>query len=115
MRKIRGSRAVRWCSESRLEGTHRVEGILAMSGPNVRSGERLDANIVDIAPTALAALGLRVPIDMEGRVLREAFTVEPTIELEPPVKKVVEEYADVYSEEDRKALEERLSDLGYLE
>ena len=115
MRKIRGSRAVRWCSESRLEGTHRVEGILAMGGPNVRSGERLDANIVDIAPTALAALGLRVPIDMEGRVLREMFTVEPTIELEPPVKKVVEEYADVYSEEDRKALEERLSDLGYLE
>ena len=115
VRKIRGYRPVRWCSEARLEGTHRVEGILALGGPNVRHGERLEANIVDITPTALAALGLRVPVDMEGRVLCEAFTSEPVIEREPPVKKVAEERAEVYTEAERKVLEERLADLGYLE
>ena len=57
VRKIRGRQAVRWCGLSRLEGTHRQEGVLAIRGPNVRRGVRLDANIVDITPTALAGLG----------------------------------------------------------
>ncbi len=115
VRRIRGRQPVRWLSEDRLEGTHRVEGILALAGPNVRRGERVEGNIVDVAPTVLAALGLRVPVDMQGRVLREAFMIEPTVEREPPVKKVVEEHAEVYSEEDKRILEKRLSDLGYLE
>lgn len=115
VRKIRGRQPVRWCSPSRLEGTHRVEGILALSGPQVRAGQRLDANIVDVTPTALAMLGLRVPVDMEGRVLREAFVVEPVVEREPPIRKVLEEHGEVYSEEERRVLERRLSDLGYLE
>lgn len=115
VRKIRGSQTVRWCSEDRLEGTHRIEGILAMGGPGIRSGQRTSAHIVDITPTLLASLGLRVPVDMEGRVLNDVFTTPPTIELEPPVKKKVEEHTEVYSEQDRRILEKRLSDLGYLE
>jgi predicted AlkP superfamily phosphohydrolase/phosphomutase len=115
VRKIRGRQPVRWCSPGRLEGTHRVEGVLALGGSQVRAGERLDANIVDITPTALAMLGLRVPVDMEGRVLREAFVTEPVVEREPPIRKALEEHGEVYSEEDRRVLERRLSDLGYLE
>ena len=115
VRKIRGGKAVRWCDASRLEGTHRVEGILALHGPNVRRGARVDANIVDITPTTLAALGLRVPVDMEGRVIREAFSVEPIVEQEPPVEKVRRVEEEAYTEEDRRVLERRLSDLGYLE
>lgn len=115
VRKIRGGAPVRWCSESRLEGTHRVEGVLALGGPNVRRGQRVRANIVDITPTALAALGLRVPIDMEGRVVKEAFTTDPIVEHEPPIRKALEEHGEVYSEADRRVLEKRLSELGYLE
>ncbi|HOQ99760.1 MAG TPA: hypothetical protein PLJ35_13145, partial [Anaerolineae bacterium] len=69
VRKIRGTRAVRWLPRRRIEGTHRLEGMLAVHGEHVRPGLRLDANIADIAPTVLAGLGLPVPIDMEGRVL----------------------------------------------
>ncbi len=115
VRKIRGRKAVRWCHAARLEGTHRDEGILAMGGPCVRAGVRTEANIIDIAPTILAGLGLRVPIDMEGRVIREAFTSEPVIEREPPLKKAAEEQLEAFSEDDRKILEKRLSELGYLE
>jgi len=115
VRKIRGRRPVRWCPPGRLEGTHRDEGILALGGKGVRGGLRTEANIVDIAPTVLAALGLRVPVDMEGRVIREAFVREPVIEREPPLKKVLEEQVEVYSDADRRILEQRLSDLGYLE
>ncbi len=115
VRKIRGMKPVRWCSLSRLEGTHRVEGVLAFGGPSVRAGTRVDANIVDITPTALAAMGLRVPVDMEGQVLRDVFTTEPVVEQEPPLQKDTEEAQEVYSEDDRRVLEKRLSDLGYLE
>lgn len=115
VRKIRGRQPVRWCSVRRLEGTHRAEGVFAMRGPKVRRGERLDANIVDLTPTALAALGMRVPVDMEGRVLSEAFVTQPMVEREPPIRKALEEHGEVYSEEDRKVLEKRLSELGYLE
>ncbi len=115
VRKIRGGKAVRWCSEKRLEGTHRVEGILAMGGPGVRQSERVDANIVDITPTVLASLGLRVPLDMEGQVIRDAFVEDLVVESEPPVKKAAEDREEVYSDDDKKLLEKRLSDLGYLE
>jgi predicted AlkP superfamily phosphohydrolase/phosphomutase len=115
VRKIRGSRAVRWCSERRLEGTHREEGVFAIGGPNVKSGMRMVADIVDLPATLLAALGLRVPGDMEGRVLLEAFDPQPVVEREPPVRKVLERSAEVYSEEEKRLLEKRLSELGYLE
>lgn len=115
VRKIRGTEAVRWCSEARLEGTHRLEGVFALGGPNVRRGTRLDANIVDLTPTSLAALGLPVPVDMEGAVLSSAFTTPPKIEMEPPVRKIMEQHGEIYSEEEQKILQKRLSELGYLE
>lgn len=115
VRKIRGRSPVRWCSLSRLEGTHRAEGIIALGGASIRRGVRIEGDIIDIAPTVLAALGLSVPVDMEGRVLTEAFTRELVIEREPPIKKLTEDRVEVYSDEDRRILEKRLSELGYLE
>jgi predicted AlkP superfamily phosphohydrolase/phosphomutase len=115
VRKIRGRRPVRWCSESRLEGTHRAEGIVAIGGPGVQPGKRIEGNIIDITPTALAVLGLRVPVDMEGRILNDAFAGKLVVEREPPVEKAAEERAEVYTDAERKMLEKRLAELGYLE
>ncbi len=115
VRKIRGHQPVRWCSQRRLEGTHRAEGIVALAGPGVRRGVTVEGNIVDLTPTTLAALGLRVPLDMEGRVLTEAFERPPIIEREPAVEKAAEEKPEVYSADELEMLEKRLSDLGYLE
>lgn len=115
VRKIRGRRPVRWCSRRRLEGTHRAEGIVAVRGAGVRRGQRIEGNIIDITPTALAVLGLRVPVDMEGEVLNDAFVNKLVVEREPPVEKVAEERPEVYTEEERRMLEKRLSELGYLE
>ncbi len=115
VRRIRGSAAVRWSSDRRMEGTHRVEGILVVNGPNVQAGSTIRATIADIAPTLLAAIGLRVPADMEGRVLRELFSAELGVEYEPPQKIRVGEHEEVFSDEEKEALSRRLSDLGYLE
>lgn len=54
---------------------HREHGILVMSGPGVRQGACLHApTLLDIAPTALALLGLPAGRDMDGRVLGEGLT-----------------------------------------
>ena len=52
---------------------------------------------------------------MEGKLITDAFVEKLISESEPPVKKIAEDREEVYTDEDRKLLEERLSDLGYLE
>lgn len=56
-----------------LPATHFRDGIVAINAPDIRPGSHLSADLHDIAPTALALLGVRVPEDMDGRVLHEAF------------------------------------------
>lgn len=56
-----------------LPATHRMDGVIAIDAPDVRPGDGLSADLHDLAPTALAMLGLPVPDLMEGRILHEAF------------------------------------------
>jgi hypothetical protein len=57
-----------------------------------------------------------VPIDMEGKVLVDLFDTPPVIEHEPPkAREITLPAEEVYTEEERKAVSARLSDLGYLE
>ncbi|HWE40534.1 MAG TPA: alkaline phosphatase family protein [Isosphaeraceae bacterium] len=56
-----------------LPATHHRDGVLAIDAPDLRPGDHLRADLHDVAPTALALLGLRIPEDMEGRVLQDAF------------------------------------------
>lgn len=56
-----------------LPATHRMDGVIAIDAPDVRPGDRLAADLHDLAPTALAMLGVRIPETMDGRVLHEAF------------------------------------------
>jgi predicted AlkP superfamily phosphohydrolase/phosphomutase len=57
-----------------VAGVHRPAGIFMARGPGIRKGETLSPQaIVDIAPTLLHSLGLPVPEDFEGRVIRDAF------------------------------------------
>lgn len=52
---------------------HRSTGVLVAAGPGIRAGATIAAaNIVDLAPTALALLGLPAAQDFAGRVLSEA-------------------------------------------
>ena len=85
------------------------------NGPGVAQGKTIEAHIVDIAPTLLASLGLRVPQDMEGKVLTELFETAPTVEFEPPEEMEISEAEEVYTDAEKEALTKRLADLGYLE
>jgi predicted AlkP superfamily phosphohydrolase/phosphomutase/tetratricopeptide (TPR) repeat protein len=63
---------------------HRDHGVLVMTGPEIRQDKRIyGAGLLDIAPTALALMGLPVGADMPGRVLTEAFSEPPRYEVVP--------------------------------
>jgi len=57
-------------------GNQNREGVFALTGPDVRVGERVDSELINVAPTILYLLGLPVPPDFSGRVIEEAFTPE---------------------------------------
>ncbi|MFO0962216.1 MAG: alkaline phosphatase family protein [Phycisphaerales bacterium] len=63
---------------------HRPEGVIVLSGPGFQRGQVIAApTLLDITPTALAALGLPVGADMDGRVIVEAFERAPAVEAIP--------------------------------
>ncbi len=77
-----------------LSGHHRPDGVLILAGPGVKAGTQLHgANIVDLTPTLLHAMGVGVPRDLDGRVLSEAFE-----ESSPVARPVVYTEASVYKE-----------------
>jgi hypothetical protein len=62
-------------SGSVKSGCHDPQGVLMLYGAGIQRGKELAAcNNLDIAPTLLDLLGLRAPVDMQGRVLEEAFS-----------------------------------------
>ena len=93
-----------------------MDGVFAVHGPEVFCGVDLGVcDIVDVAPTLLALLGVRPPADIDGRVIAgvlrggeaaERDALEPTLIGQPEEALTVEEEA---------ALERSLRSLGYLE
>lgn len=56
---------------------HLIDGVVILAGPGVREGVTFgSATVFDVAPTILTHLSVRVPDDMEGRPLTEAFQPE---------------------------------------
>lgn len=116
VRRFRGQRTVQWVGYRKMEGTHRRDGIFIATGPGIARRRDISANIIDCAPTLLAMLGLRIPDDMTGRVLTEAFERSPIVEREAAKDREADSgEGDVYSEEQLREVTARLEDLGYLE
>lgn len=58
------------------ERYHRDDGILYLAGRGVRPGATIaGAGLLDVAPTVLALMGVALPRDMPGRVLRDGLTI----------------------------------------
>jgi predicted AlkP superfamily phosphohydrolase/phosphomutase len=99
-----------------LPGTHRPEGILALSGAGLPPGRTLHANLPDVAPTVLKLLELPIPSHMEGRPLSSLGDL-PTTRQDPPARAVTGPHRPQfeYTPEEQAVIEQRLADLGYLE
>jgi len=59
-----------WC------GTHRMEGLFGIYGEGVSSGVRLKnvPNLSDVMPTIQYLSGMKIPSDVDGKIIDEAFT-----------------------------------------
>jgi predicted AlkP superfamily phosphohydrolase/phosphomutase len=99
-------------------GWHRMNGILFIKGDYIKKGKTIEnAKIVDIAPTILHIMGIPIPSDMDGKVLKDIF--HPASEL---AKKEVsyqasyeeEETKYPFSFEEEKAIIKKLKNLGYI-
>jgi predicted AlkP superfamily phosphohydrolase/phosphomutase len=94
---------------SRQRGQHyaQVNGILIASGPDVKPCDKIeDAHLIDIAPTVLHMMGLPVPQDMDGRVLKELFRKDS----EPAQRDVKYQQLDV----ERERVESKITNLKRL-
>ncbi len=104
-----------------LTGYHRPEGVLLAAGPHIRQGLTItDANIADIAPTALYLRCAPIPDNMDGRVLRELImpdrldTCPPHYTQSGATVPPADPTNAVYSAEEVSEIEERLRGLGYF-
>jgi predicted AlkP superfamily phosphohydrolase/phosphomutase len=99
-------------------GDHRTDGILIASGPSFGTGHTDDVSVVDIAPTLLYLHDTPIPASMDGTVVTELFS--GTLLNERDVR-TTEEYgrSDTggrqWDEDEEAELEDRLSDMGYLD
>ena len=99
-------------------GVHHPDGIVAIAGPGVKAGETIAGSVMDVTPTLLYMAGLKVPEDLDGSVLTDAFT--PGSLADRPVDSVAalssrsSDEASPYSEEEEALIEENLRGLGYL-
>ncbi len=92
-----------------------MDGILIGNGAGTASHATFSPTpqLIDLAPTILQLFGEPIPEDMDGRVLNEMLSVQRAAEYAPALN--FENKMDgEYSDEDQKAIEERLAGLGYL-
>jgi predicted AlkP superfamily phosphohydrolase/phosphomutase len=94
-----------------MNGTHRRNGFWLARGPRV-TPRRKQAEIADMAPTALSALGLTPPEWMEGVSQVRASGLAVAWEPETTTPRI--EGAPAYTQRQQRILEERLRRLGYL-
>ncbi len=100
-------------------GIHHPDGVFAAWGPNIAGNQMIEnAEIIDVAPTILHALGLPVPEHMDGKVLGDLF--EPGFLERNPIKTGGavcddgEKSTEVYSQEEADEIQKQLRGMGYL-
>jgi predicted AlkP superfamily phosphohydrolase/phosphomutase len=93
-------------------GTPAPDGILALLGPDVKPGIRVEASVYDIAPTILYLKGLPVGADMDGKPLLECLTAPRPVRT-ALYTRMKHRPAGANPELDQKKLEE-LRSLGYI-
>ncbi len=100
-----------------LSGDHRLEGILVATGPEVRPGPLEEkVELIDLGPTALAALGVPSAVPRDGHpiasLVGEGARLEVRSQGAAPGATVG---AEGLSESEEDEIEDHLRGLGYVE
>jgi len=102
-----------------ISGTHRMDGIFMAYGKAVQAGTAvLDAQITDLAPTILHAMGVPIPETVDGRILTEIFS--PTFQPPSPTgpsqswHQSGNGHSQGLTTAEKQTLSDRLRSLGYV-
>ncbi len=97
-------------------GDHRQVGIFTMHGPKIKKEIELERKkLVDIAPTILFLMNLKIEKNMDGQIISEAFEDEfKKQKIETKDYKLKEKKEIDLSQKQQEALQNRLKGLGYL-
>lgn len=99
-------------------GAHDPDGIFLACGPDINTDATVDgAQITDVTPTILHALGLPVPENMDGKVIESIFS--SAFLTRHPIKRTAADEGGsdeeaVYSQEEAEEIQEQLRGMGYL-
>ncbi|MEN6547689.1 MAG: alkaline phosphatase family protein [Armatimonadia bacterium] len=97
-------------------GSHRPHGIFVACGPDIIPTDiPVEGTLADIAPTALALLGVPIPPHMDGHVLEHILAprIRPHVR-EYEIAAACDSIQPDYAPEDLERIEARLGALGYL-
>jgi predicted AlkP superfamily phosphohydrolase/phosphomutase len=100
-----------------LSGDHRLEGVIVATGPEVKAGTLTQpAELIDLGPSALAALGVPSAVPRDGRVLPQLVGDGVTLEIRqsPGGPADAAEQTALTSDEEGE-IEDHLRGLGYVE
>jgi len=109
----------RYPSPKGVTANHRPNGIFLAKGKSIKKGGQIKgASIIDVFPTIYHMFGLEIPGDIDGSTLAAIFTpewlAEHPVRFSTMATSIEEAQGDVYSEEDKEAIRQRLSGLGYI-
>ena len=99
---------------------HGENGIIGLMGQGIRKGASIiDADVLDITPTILYALGLGVGRDMDGRVLTDAFAREflksYPVAFVPTYDTGERQYGEPIKTPHDEKIKDRLRAVGYMQ
>lgn len=100
-----------------LSGDHRLEGVLVAAGPEVTPGPLPEpAHLMDLGPTAMAALGVPSAVERDGRPLSALLGRDAELEVSADAGAQSEGHDDSgLSTDEEGEVEEHLRGLGYVE
>jgi predicted AlkP superfamily phosphohydrolase/phosphomutase len=101
-----------------LSGDHRLEGVVVATGPEVKPGPLSEtAELIDLGPTSMAALGVPSAVPRDGKVLQSL--VGEGVELEvldqDEASKSSDDDATGLTSTEEDEIEGHLRGLGYVE
>lgn len=98
-------------------GDHSLFGMYSIAGENINHVRLNDISVNDVVPTILYALGIPISDNIDGKVMRQAFTEEflkknKVMSDSGQEQKHIEN--EEFTEQDEEKVKDRLSGLGYF-